>query len=451
MVEDGALTLMAILQSSQSSDPTLKISLHPAQKDIFFSDVRFKVVAAGRRFGKSYLACNLLLFEALKDTHIGLLSGNEYDLALKEVYYIAPTFEQAKKIMWPLLKVLGAGVIDSTHENTATCTLINGRRISIKGADRPDSLRGIGLSFVVLDEYAFMKEEVWDKIIRPALSDVEGRALFIGTPEGENHFFDIFMRAHKEGAPVWEAWQFKSTDNPTLAREEIDQAREQLSEQLFAQEYEASFSSESGQIFKSEWWKKSEDEPSEGDYYIAIDLAGFENVGSLKKKELKIRDESAIAVVKVNREGWYVKEIIHGQWDVRETALQIMKAYKDYRPVRLGIEKGMAKNAVMPYLDDEQKRLGVYFTPFELSHGNERKFDRIRWALQGRAEKGRITLNKAEWTRRFTKQAADFPSTLAHDDLIDAVSYIAQLSDVVYFNEAYADSYSQDIDDMIGY
>lgn len=406
-------------------------------------------MAAGRGFGKSYLAAYLLLVEGLKDKHVGV-SGQEYDLALKEIYYIAPTFEQAKKIMWPLIKELGRGIITSTHENTATCTLINGRRISIKGADRPDSLRGIGLSFVCLDEYAFMKEEVWDKIIRPALSDVEGRALFIGTPEGENHFFDTYMMAKKVGFPMWEAWQFMSLDNPTLAREEIAAAKDQLSEQLFAQEYEASFSAESGTIFQAHWWIKNEMEPPDGEYYIAVDLAGFANVGSLKKKELKIRDESAIAIVKVSRGGWYVKEVIHGQWDVRETALRIMKAYRDYRPVRLGIEKGMAKNAVMPYLEDEMKRLDVYFTPFELSHGNERKHDRIRWALQGRAEKGRVTLNVAEWTRRFVKQAADFPSPLAHDDLLDAVSYIDQLASVVYFNDLIVRE-DPAYDDLIGF
>lgn len=434
--------------------PDLEINLHPAQIDIFNSDARFRVVAAGRRFGKSYLAAYLLLVEGLKRDHTGL-SGAYYDedrMRIKEVYYVAPTFEQAKKIIWPLIKDLGRNVIATTHENTATITLINGRRISIKGADRPDSLRGVGLSFVVLDEYAFMKEGVWDAILRPALSDVEGRALFIGTPEGENHFFNLFVDAQRMGYPQWATWQFMSLDNPTLARAEIAAAKDQLSEQLFAQEYEASFSAESGTIFQAGWWLKSADEPSDGEYYIACDLAGFSNVGSLKKKELKMRDESAIAVVKVSRGGWYVKEIIHGQWDVRETALRIMKAYRDYRPVRLGIEKGMSKNAVLPYLEDEMRRLDVYFTPFELSHGNERKHDRIRWALQGRAEKGRITLNISDdWTRRFVKQAADFPSPLAHDDLLDAVAYIDQLASVVYFQDSVEHDSGPAYDDIIGW
>ena len=122
-------------------------------------------------------------------------------------------------------------------------------------------------------------------------------------------------------------------------------------------------------------------------------------------------------------------DIIHGHWDTRETALRIVKAFRDYRPVRLGIEKGMSRNAVMPYLVDEMNRLHTYFQVEELTHGNQRKTDRIAWALQGRAEKGRISLLRDEWNHDFLDQCVDFPSPLSHDDLIDAVSYIDQLAD----------------------
>ena len=190
----------------------MRFDLHEAQLEIFNHPSRFKVVAAGRRFGKSYLAAVTLLLEALKDT-----SESGKELQNKEVYYIAPTFEQAKKIMWPLIKSLGrlekeGGVIASTYENTAVATLINGRRISIKGADRPDSLRGVGISYAVLDEYAFMKPDVWELIISPALADVEGGAMFIGTPEGKNHFYDLWVNAREKSKIAykdeWEAWQF---------------------------------------------------------------------------------------------------------------------------------------------------------------------------------------------------------------------------------------------------
>lgn len=433
------------------SEIVLDFSLHEAQRQILESPARFKIVAAGRRFGKSYLACVTLLLEALKPSKIGS-SGIEYDLGLKEVYYIAPTFEQGKKILWPLLKVLGREVIESALENIAMATLKNGRRISIKGSDRPDTLRGVGLSYAVLDEYAFMKQGVWDAIIRPALSDVEGEALFIGTPEGKNHFYELFVQAQTEGLPEYEAFSFKTLDNPTISRDEIKAASRSLSSQLFRQEYEASFAEGGGDIFHADWWKVVDECPfDQGDYYIAVDLAGFVKSSTPSKKEVKLKDDTAISVVKVGPQGWFVEDIISGQWDVRETALRIMAAYRTYRPVCLGIEAGSLKNAVEPYLEDEMKRLGCYFTPFELRHGGTNKLDRIRWALQGRCEKGRIFLKRdKEWNKKLIEQSLDFPSPLSHDDLIDSLAYIDQLSSVVYFEAGTEDSLWAPYDDITG-
>ena len=429
----------------------LNFTFHPSQRMIYESTARFKVVAAGRRFGKSYLAAMLMLIYGLQTEHKGL-SGKIYDVTSKPIYYIGPTFEQAKRIMWDLIQNLGGPIIAKTHENSATITLVNGRKIIIKGSDDPNSLRGLGYQFVVMDEYAFMKPDVWTKIVRPALTDVEGHALFIGTPEGENHFFELFVAAKSAGLPMWEAWQFTTLDNPTLAKGEVVEAREQLSSAEFAQEYEASFATAQGSVFNSRWWEISDTAPVDADYYIAVDLAGFTNSGTLTRKELKIRDETAIAIVKVGIEGWYVKEIRHGQWDVRRTALEIMAAYRDYRPVALGIERGMAKNAVMPYLEDEMRRLNCFYVVHELTHGNNKKADRIRWALQGRAEKGRIKLADDDaWTKRFIKQASDFPSSLAHDDLLDAVSYIDQLAQTMYLDPSRIEFEQPVIEDAIGW
>ena len=137
-------------------DSTLDFNLHPRQFEVFNDPSRFKVVAAGRRFGKSYLARVMLLIEGLKEKN-----EEGYSLKGRAVYYIAPTFEQAKRIMWGELKEMGRQVIDSTLENQGIIRLVNGREIHLKGADRPDTLRGVGLSYVVMDEYAFMKPEVW--------------------------------------------------------------------------------------------------------------------------------------------------------------------------------------------------------------------------------------------------------------------------------------------------
>ena len=218
----------------------LDINLHPAQLQIFQSNKRFKIVAAGRRFGKSYLSAWLLLINAIQSES-------------KDVFYIAPTFQQAKDIMWAMLKELGRDLIVQAYENTAVLTLINGRKIYLKGSDRPETLRGVGLSYVVLDEYASMKPIVWEQIIRPTLADVKGRALFIGTPAGKNHFFDLYQDAI-EDEENWDAFQFTSVDNPFLPQEEIEAASKSMSSMSFRQEFEASFETFSGGIFKEEWF-----------------------------------------------------------------------------------------------------------------------------------------------------------------------------------------------------
>lgn len=410
----------------------MDVELHPSQLDVFNAVTRYKVVAAGRRFGKSFLAAVTLFVEASKNTKIRS-DGVEIDLALEEVYYIAPTFEQGKKILWPLLKELGSDLIATKYENTGTLTLVNGRRISIKGADRPDSLRGVGLSYVVLDEYAFMKEEVWEMIVSPALARSEGGALFIGTPDGKNHFYTVYQYGFSDAHPKWQSWHFKSIENPYLPIEEIQEAEARMSRERFRQEMEAEFETGGGILMTKDMFPVVGSAPG-GPVYITCDLAGFQKVEGGRK--LKRLDSHAIAAVQVHEGGWCILRIMHGQWDTRESALRMVKMFRDHRPMDFGIEKGMAMNAVIPYLKDEQTRLGTFFEITPLTHGNQKKTDRITWALQGRAEKGRIQLlddAKApegdKWVEEFLEQACDFPSTVAHDDLIDAVAYADQIAD----------------------
>ena len=391
----------------------LNFSLHLKQLEVFNSDARFKVVAAGRRFGKSYLSAVTLLIEGLKEEN-----DYGYSLKNKEVWYVAPTFQQGKDIMWGLLKDLGGDIIDRTIENTGTIHLINGRKIQIKGSDRPDTLRGSGLSYLVLDEYAFMKPDVWEDILFPTLSDVKGSALFIGTPDGKNHFFDIYQEAELEEHDDWEAWHFNSVDNPILDSELIEKARSKMSAHSFKQEFEASFSASGNGIFKEEFLKYDSEEPQYGDYYITVDPAGFGDIKGLTKSRISKMDETAIAIVKVNTDGWWVKEIDAGRWNIRETAIRI--------------EGGSLKNAMMPYLQDNMARLGVYPRIETLAHGGKKKVDRIAWALQGRFEHGRITLNKGEWNRKFADQLLDIPNPLSHDDLPDALSYVDQIAKANY-------------------
>ena len=304
----------------------LNFTLHPAQQQIFQSNKRFKVVGAGRRFGKSYLARVNLIVEALK-------SKNEfgYDLSDKACYYIAPTFNQAKDIMWQSLKQMAAPITKKIRENECILTLSNDRQIHLKGSDRPESLRGVGLSYVVMDEYAFMKEEVWTAIIRPTLADVRGSALFIGTPNGKNHFYDLFLNAEKD-EDDWDAWTFKSLDNPFLDPKEVVLATKDMPLEFVKQEFEANFSSFGGTVFKEDMFVV-EDRPSHGsDIYMTVDPAGYEDVKGIAQGKTKRLDETAISVVEVNEDGWHVFDIITGRWNVRETAVRILRTAQKYKP-----------------------------------------------------------------------------------------------------------------------
>ena len=413
----------------------LNVDLHPAQLEIFHSDARFKVVAAGRRFGKSRLAAWILLIKALQSES-------------KDVFYIGPTFQQSKDIMWAMLKELGEDLIVAAHENTAVLTLINGRKIYLKGSDRPDTLRGVGLAYVVLDEYASMKPNVWEQIIRPTLADVRGGAMFIGTPAGKNHFYDVYMDALE--LDDWEAFQFNSTDNPFIPADEIEAARSSMSSMSFRQEFEASFETFTGGVFKEEWFKKAP-EPEEGSYVIAIDPAGFESVEKERNLKRARLDETAIAIVKIDRDKWWVKDILHGRWNIKETAKKILTSAVKVESSTVGIETGSLRNAILPYLEDEMRTQGQYVSIIEMRHGGKKKTERIVWALQGRMEHGQITFNEDIDWKPFVSQMVDFPNKLAHDDMLDALAYIDQVSVADFAHMIELEDDWQPEDEIAGY
>tara|TARA_R100000541_G_scaffold27396_1_gene36705 strand:- start:25077 stop:26330 length:1254 start_codon:yes stop_codon:yes gene_type:complete len=396
----------------------LKVELLPWQQEVFEDSSRFKVIAAGRRTGKSRLAAWKLIIEGLQCKR-------------GHVFYVAPTQGQARDIMWQTLLEVGNPVIASSHINNLQIKLVNGATIALKGADRPETMRGVSLSFLCMDEYADMKPEVWEQILRPALADQKGDAMFIGTPMGRNHFYDLFQYASLSGDEQWKGWHFTSYDNPLLDEEEINAAKKSMSAFSFRQEFMASFEAAGGELFKEEHIQFSEEEPEEGQFYIAVDLAGFADVQTATTKTNRL-DQTSIAVVKAGTEGWWVADIIHGRWGVEKTARKIFDAVRDYQPVAVGIEKGALKNAVYPYLNDIMKSNQRFFRVEELTHGNKRKIDRIVWALQGRFEHGKITLNKGEWNTTFLDELFQFPNKLVHDDLIDSLAYIDQLAQVAY-------------------
>lgn len=418
---------------------SLNWSLLPWQLQVWQSKARFRVIAAGRRCGKSNLAIKMLLAKALEAPE-----GSS-------VIYVAPTLGQAKTICWDALMDQGKDVIKSSHINSMEITLVTGRKIYIRSGENKDALRGLKLYFAVIDEAAFVPEDVFTKIIRPALADLKGEAVIISTPEGRNHFYDWYKLGESGSNPEWKSWHLTTADNPTIPKEEIEEAKKTLSTLIFKQEFEASFSTAGQEIFKEDWIKYGE-EPQYGSYVIAVDLAGFEdvakNAGATKKK----LDETAIAIVKINDNdgSWWVKDILHGRWDIKETAETILRVISEYQPLSIGIEKGSLKNAVLPYLTDLMRKYNKFCHIEDLTHGNRKKADRIVWSLQGRFEHGRIFLNEEADFEDFKEQLLLFPTPGVHDDLVDALSYIDQLS-VTSYNSDYEEDEVEIIDPIAGW
>ena len=210
--------------------------LTPPQSDIFQSPDRFRVVVAGRRFGKTFLSTAELLNRALRKPD-------------QNVWYVAPTFRAARDIAWDMLtQQIPHEYINKTNETMLSISLKNGSTISLKGAEKHDNLRGRSLDFVVLDEFADMRKEAWFEVIRPSLSDRQGGALFIGTPKGRNHFYDLYGKGVDDDEG-WKSYQYTTIEGGNVEANEIESARADLDERTFQQEYEARFVNYSGIIY----------------------------------------------------------------------------------------------------------------------------------------------------------------------------------------------------------
>ena len=211
--------------------------LSPAQQQIFDDDHRFKVVIAGRRFGKTHLAIQCLAYYAR--------------IPDQEVWYVTGSYRQAKLIVWRKLKqrLMDLRWTKKINESELTIELKNGSRISLKGADNEDSLRGVGLNYIILDEFADIDPEAWYEVLRPTLADTEGSAMFIGTPKGiANWSYDLYQY-ELEFADVWKSFQFTTIDGGNVKPEEIELAKRDLDTRTFRQEFLATFETYAGRIY----------------------------------------------------------------------------------------------------------------------------------------------------------------------------------------------------------
>jgi hypothetical protein len=212
--------------------------LTQTQKQVVQSKTRNRVLITGRRFGKTYLA-------------IGELLRFACNVPKQKVWYVAPTYRQARQICWSKLKEVAIEneLISYINETDLTIRLHNNSEISLRGADRSaDSLRGVGLNFLVLDEFADIPSDAWFSVLRPTLSDTKGSALFCGTPRGYGNWaYDLFCKGNEDNE--WTSFQFTTIDGGQVDQEEIDAAKNDLDERTFRQEYLATFETYAGAIY----------------------------------------------------------------------------------------------------------------------------------------------------------------------------------------------------------
>ena len=288
------------------------MNLHPAQKKVVQDKHRFRVLRAGRRFGKTVLAVEEMLFTAVmtKDAR---------------VVYIAPTFQAARDIAWDILKNRIKEIkpiINETRLEIDVPNKFQGKsRIMLRSWDSVDTLRGQAFDLIVLDEVAHVKNFWinWNEVLRPTLTDRKGRTLFISTPKGFNHFYDLNNKELTD--KDFNSLHFTSFDNPYLPVEELELVKTQLPPDQFAQEYEASFQKTQGLVYKEFDRKKH--------VYTELPKKQFDKLGAV---DFGYRNPAAVLTGMFNIEKLYIDD----EWYKTErTDIQIAEfvALQKYKSV----------------------------------------------------------------------------------------------------------------------
>ncbi len=214
----------------------VRIDAHPhiGQRRVHDDPARFKVLACGRRWGKTRLGVHECLDVAAQGGR---------------AWWVSPSYKTGE-VGWRPLRDMGAKIGAEVRRVDRQINLPGAGSVTVRSADNPDSLRGEGLDFVVLDECAFISEDAWLEALRPALSDRQGGAMFISTPKGRNWFWRLWQRGQDGDDGEWASWHFPTSDNPYIPDSEIEAARLDMPDRFFRQEYLAEFMDDAGGVFR---------------------------------------------------------------------------------------------------------------------------------------------------------------------------------------------------------
>ena len=260
-------------------DIEFTIRLHEKQLEIFESPARFKVVACGRRFGKTTLASYEVIYKALTKPN-------------SIIWIVAPTYPLSMIAWRKITELVPREAVKSINKVDRVINLVTGSEIWAKSAHDPDLLRGEGLDFVVIDEAAMVKREAWEQALRPALADKHGSAMFISTPKGKNWFYECFMRGQDKEQTEWESFQYPTFANPFISKAEIEAMRKSLPELTFKQEILAEFVEGGGVVFKNvtDCIAGKLEEPKPNKHYVmGVDLAKYEDYTVIVVMDVKTK------------------------------------------------------------------------------------------------------------------------------------------------------------------
>lgn len=372
------------------------IALHGGQQRILESPARYKVIAAGRRFGKTLLAVEWL----------ALMDGGAIDGA--SAAFFSPTYKLLADV-WADFERTLRPVTRKANKTEQRIELITGGKIDFWTLEDPDAGRGRKYHRLVIDEAAHARylKEAWERAISPTLTDYRGDAWFISTPNGLNYFYELFQRGRDPSYPDWESFHMPSAANPHLRPEEIETKQRELPDLVFRQEYLAEFVTFGGGLVKPEMLVMGECPPGLRPV-LGVDLAISERDGA---------DYTAIVAMARDPDSGviYIKEVERFRAGFHEVLTRIKAAAARHNPSIVAIEQTQFQAAVV------QELARTTTLPVRGVRPDRDKVTRFA-PLLTRFEQRMVRLDPSGCPAAFRDELMAFPDG-AHDDMVDAASY----------------------------
>ena len=383
--------------------------LHKNQKIVADDEARWKILCAGRRFGKTRLGVQLCIETAMQG---------------KRAWWVAPTFSIAR-VGWRDIMMAGFDLADSLGVEVKMGDMVvnfpNGGFISVKSADNPQRLRGEGLDFLVMDEAAFVKEETWTEVLRPTLTERKGSALFISTPRGMNNWFYRLWQDADE-RDDWSKFKFSTVDNPEIDPEELESAKREIGSLTFAQEYEAEFVNEGTQLFKQEWFRYYQ--PAVRGAKLDGILYEFDNMSRFATVDLATSTKQTADYTvftafahDTNENKLFVTDMLRKRMEAPDIIPSMKKFYKKNNLDWIGIEKAGFQLSIIQFA----RREGIQV--------RELKADRDKRSrampLSAKMESGQVFFPDdpmENWVHEAERELLTFPLG-THDDIVDTLAY----------------------------